>query len=72
MNNEIYEMVMDQSRKIGSLLGTVGALLKYDTQGLADYEFKQLAKTFIEVSSIQSDIDRVKEVAKQRGINLDS
>jgi hypothetical protein len=72
MNEQIYEMVMDQSRRIGTLLGAIGAILKYNDSDLADFEFTLLAKAYVEVSTDQLDIDRVKEVAKQRGINLDS
>jgi hypothetical protein len=72
MNNEVYEMLMKRSERLGKLLGTVGATLKYCSSGISDFDFKMLAKTYIEVSVDQSDIDRVKEVAKQRGINLDS
>lgn len=70
MNSEIYKMLMEKSEQLGKLLGTVGAVLKYDSSGISDWDFKVLAQTYIEISTSQSDIDRVKEVASERGITL--
>ena len=35
MNSEIFETLKDKSEQLGKLLGTVGAVLKYDTSGLS-------------------------------------
>lgn len=70
MNSEIYEVLIEKSERLGKLLGTVGAVLKYDSSGISDWDFKVLAQAYIETSTTQSDIDRVKEVANERGITL--
>lgn len=66
----MYNMMLDQSERVGKLLGTVGALVKYDNPELPNFEFRQLAKTYIECSTDQFDIDAVKAQADKRGVDL--
>ena len=70
MTPEIYEMAMDLSTRVGKLLGTIGALVKYDNPELPNFEFRQLARTYIECSTDQFDIDAVKAQAEKRGVKL--
>ena len=51
MTPEVYEMAMDLSTRVGKLLGTIGALVKYDNPDIPNFEFRQLAKTYIECST---------------------
>ena len=48
MTPEIYEMAMDLSSRVGKLLGTIGAQVKYDNSSIDNFAFKQLASTYIE------------------------
>ena len=66
----MYNMMLDQSERVGKLLGTIGALVKYDNPELPNFEFRQLAKTYIECSTDQFDIDAVRAQAKKRGVDL--
>ena len=44
MSERIYELALEQSTRVGKLLGTIGALVKYDNSDLPDHYFKSLAK----------------------------
>jgi len=70
MNNSIYELSMELSTRVGRLLGTIGAVIKYDNPELSNSDFKILAKTYIETVNCQSDIDAVMEQANKRGVDL--
>lgn len=70
MTSEFTTMVIDQATRVGKLLGTVGALVKYDNPDLPNFEFRQLAKTYIECSTDQFDIDAVRAQAHKRGVDL--
>jgi len=70
MTPEIYDMMMEQSTRVGRLLGTIGAMVKYDNPDLPNFEFRQLAKTYIECSTDQQDIDAVRAQADKRGVIL--
>jgi len=70
MTPEIYDMMMEQSTRVGRLLGTIGAMVKYDNPDLPNFEFRQLAKTYIECSTDQFDIDAVRAQAQKRGVDL--
>ncbi len=70
MNNSIYELSMELSTRVGRLLGTIGAVIKYDNPELSNTDFKILAKTYIETVHCQSDIDAVMEQAQKRGVDL--
>lgn len=70
MTPEIYDMMMEQSTRVGKLLGTIGAQVKYDNSSIDNFAFKQLATTYIECSTDQFDIDAVKAQAEKRGVKL--
>jgi hypothetical protein len=70
MTPEVYEMAMDLSTRVGKLLGTIGAWVKYDNSDMNNFIFRQLARTYIECSTDQFDIDAVKAQAKKRGVDL--
>ena len=70
MTPEIYNMMMEQSTRIGKLLGVIGAWVKYDNSDMNNFIFSQLARTYIECSTDQFDIDAVKAQAKKRGVDL--
>ena len=70
MTPEVYEMAMGLSTRVGKLLGTVGVMVKYDNPDLSNFDFRQLARTYIECSTDQFDIDVVVAQAKKRGVDL--
>jgi hypothetical protein len=70
MDEAVFELVLDYSTRVGKLLGTVGAMVKYDNPGMDNYTFKALASTYIECSTDQSDIDAVMGQANKRGVDL--
>ena len=63
-------MMMEQSTRVGKLLGTVGVMVKYDNLELSNFDFRQLARTYIECSTDQFDIDAVRAQAEKRGVIL--
>jgi len=70
MDNSIYDLAMDLSTRVGKLLGTIGAQVKYDNPRLDNFTFGQLAKTYIECTTDQNDIDAVMAQANKRGVTL--
>ena len=70
MAPEIYEMAMDLSSRVGKLLGTIGAQVKYDNSSIDNFAFKQLASTYIECSTDEQDIAVVMAQAEKRGVKL--
>ena len=66
----IYEIALEQSTRVGKLLGTIGALVKYDNPAIDNFTFKQLASTYIECTTDQNDIDAVRAQADKRGVTL--
>lgn len=70
MDEAVFELVLDYSTRVGKLLGTVGAMVKYDNPGMDNYTFKALASTYIECSTDQNDIDAVMGQANKRGVDL--
>jgi hypothetical protein len=70
MNEAFYNMAMELSTRVGKLLGTIGAQVKYDNPGLDNFIFKQLAKTYIECSTDEQDIAMVMAQANKRGVTL--
>ena len=70
MAPEIYEMALDLSTRVGKLLGTIGALVKYDNPDLHDFDFRQLARTYIECVNDEQDIAMVRAQAAKRGVDL--
>jgi len=70
MTTEFYNAALELSTRVGRLLGTIGAVIKYDNPELSNTDFKILAKTYIETVNCQSDIDAVMEQANKRGVDL--
>ena len=70
MTPEIYNMVMEQSTRVGKLLGTIGAQVKYDNSSIDNFAFKQLASTYIECVNDEQDIAMVMAQADKRGVKL--
>lgn len=70
MDNSIYDLAMELSTRVGRLLGVVGVQVKYDNPGMDNFTFKQLAKTYIECTTDQFDIDAVRAQADKRGVDL--
>ena len=70
MTPEVYEMAMGLSTRVGKLLGTVGVMVKYDNPDLSNFDFRQLARTYIECSTDEQDIAAVLEQANKRGVDL--
>ena len=70
MTPEIYNMLMEQSTRVGKLLGTVGVMVKYDNPELSNFDFRQLAKTYIECANDEQDIVTVLAQAEKRGVDL--
>jgi hypothetical protein len=70
INDNIYALMMDYSTRVGKLLGTIGAQVKYDNPGMDNFTFKSLASTYIECATDQTDIDAVRAQANKRGVDL--
>ena len=70
MSERIYELALEQSTRVGKLLGTIGALVKYDNSDLPNWYFTSLAKVYIENNTCQTDIDAVMAQAEKRGVKL--
>jgi hypothetical protein len=70
MTEDIYNMMMEQSTRVGKLLGVIGAWVKYDNPDMNDFIFRQLARTYIECSTDEQDIAMVREQADKRGVDL--
>ena len=70
MTSELYDMTMGLSTRVGKLLGVVGVFVKYDNPDLSNFDFRQLARTYIECSTDEQDIAAVLEQANKRGVDL--
>jgi hypothetical protein len=70
MSETIYDLAMTLSTRVGTLLGTIGAMVKYDNPDLPNWYFKSLAKVYIENTTCQTDIDAVRAQAHKRGVDL--
>jgi hypothetical protein len=70
MSDTIYDLALKQSTRVGKLLGTIGALVKYDNSDLPNWYFTSLAKVYIENNTCQTDIDAVMAQAEKRGVKL--
>jgi hypothetical protein len=66
----MYNLAMDLSTRVGKLLGTIGAQVKYDNPAIDNFTFKQLASTYIECTTDQNDINAVRAQADKRGVTL--
>ena len=70
MTEDIYNLTMDLSTRVGKLLGSVGVQVKYDNPGIDNFTFRQLARTYIECSTDEQDIAAVRAQADKRGVDL--
>ena len=70
MTTELLDMMLNNSTRVGKLLGTVGVMVKYDNPELSNFDFRQLARTYIECSTDEQDIASVREQADKRGVDL--
>ena len=70
MDTSIYDLAMTLSTRVGTLLGTIGAMVKYDNPDLPNWYFTSLAKVYIENNTCQTDIDAVMAQAEKRGVKL--
>jgi hypothetical protein len=70
MTTELLDMMLNNSTRVGKLLGTVGVMVKYDNPELSNFDFRQLARTYIECSTDEQDIAMVMEQANKRGVDL--
>lgn len=70
MTPEVYNLTMSLSTRVGRLLGVVGVFVKYDNPDLSNFDFRQLARTYIECSTDEQDIAAVMEQASKRGVDL--
>ncbi len=70
MNEHIYELALEQSTRVGKLLGTIGALVKYDNSDLPNYIFKSLANVYLETNTCEFDREAVMAQAEKRGVTL--
>jgi hypothetical protein len=66
----MHTIAIDYAIRIGKLLGTIGALVKYDNPGIDNVAFMSLASTYIETSTDETEIDAVKKQAIKRGVNI--
>ena len=70
MTEDLYNFAYDQAMRVGKLLGTVGALIKYDNPEMSNTDFKILATVYIEWTADEQDIAMVMEQANKRGVDL--
>ena len=70
MDNQIYEIALEQSSRVGKLLGVIGALIKYDNPDLPNHYFKSLANTYLETNTCKDDREAVMAQANKRGVIL--
>jgi hypothetical protein len=70
MSEEVYNYAYDKAMQVGKLLGTMGALIKYDNPELSNTDFKILSRTYIECTTDEKDIAMVMEQANKRGVDL--
>ena len=70
MSNTIYDLALEQSTRVGKLLGTIGALVKYDSPDLPNHYFKSLANVYLEINTCEFDRGAVMAQADKRGVKL--
>ena len=70
MTTELLDMMLNNSTRVGKLLGTVGVMVKYDNPELSNFDFRQLARTYIECVNNEQDIAMVVAQASKRGVDL--
>jgi hypothetical protein len=70
MTEELYNFAYDQATRVGKLLGTIGAIVKYDNSDLPNHYFKSLAKVYLEINTCELDREAVMAQADKRGVTL--
>jgi len=70
MTEDLYNFAYDQAMRVGKLLGSVGALIKYDNPEMSNTDFKILSTVYIECTTDEQDIAMVKDQAQKRGVDL--
>ncbi len=70
MDTSIYDLAIEQSTRVGKLLGTIGAIVKYDNPDIPNYYFKSLAKVYLETNTCELDREAVMAQADKRGVTL--
>jgi len=70
MDTSIYDLATTLSTRVGTLLGTIGAMVKYDNPDLPNWYFKSLAKVYIENNTCEFDREAVMAQADKRGVTL--
>jgi hypothetical protein len=70
MTPEVYEYDDGFIHTCRKTIGTIGALVKYNNSDMNNFEFRQLARTYIECSTDQYDIAMVMAQAEKRGVDL--
>ena len=66
----MHSIAVKYALQIGKLLGTIGALVKYDNPGIDNIAFMSLASTYMEIATDETEIDAVKKQAIKRGVNI--
>lgn len=66
----MHSIALNYATQIGTLLGTIGAMVKYDNPGIDNISFISLASTYIEIATDENGIDEVKKQAIKRGVNI--
>ena len=70
MSEHMYDLALEQSTRVGKLLGTIGAIVKYDNSDLPNHYFKSLAKVYLEINTCELDREAVMAQADKRGVKL--
>ena len=66
----MHSIAVKYALQIGKLLGTIGALVKYDNPGIDNIAFMSLASTYMEIATDENEIEAVKKQAIKRGVNI--
>ena len=66
----MHSIALKYALQIGTLLGTIGAMVKYDNPGIDNIAFMSLASTYMEIATDETEIDAVKKQAMKRGVNI--
>ena len=69
-DTSMHRIAVKYALQIGTLLGTIGAMVKYDNPGIDNIAFMSLASTYMEIATDETEIDAVKKQATKRGVNI--
>ena len=69
-DTSMHRIAVKYALQIGTLLGTIGAMVKYDNPGIDNIAFMSLASTYMEIATDENEIDAVKKQATKRGVNI--